>query len=304
MLKKFRDFLLHKLWGKNLNKISSLRRFFYKTIKIFWIAIDKVFRHQLTLRASALTYFSLMAIVPFFALIFAVAKKIGDQEIIEAELLERFKEQQEIVLKVIEFAKNLIIEAKGGLIAFVGIIFLFWSLIKLLSNLEGSLNEIWQVKTTRKVKRRLSNYLALMFVIPVFFVTFISLRIYISNLISKDVVIETIFRLPLSLAPYLLILALFTFIYVFMPSVKVKIKYALLSAVLSSAIYQIVQAIYVNFQVGITRFNAIYGSFAALPLFLIWLQISWLIFLFGAQFCFAIQNLDKIKIKDLSKKKT
>lgn len=303
MFKNFKDFLLHKLWNKNLNKLSKVKRFFYKTIKIFWIAIDKFFKHQLTLRASALTYFSLMAIVPFFALIFAVAKKIGDQETIEKELLERFKDQQEIVTNVIQFAKNLIIEAKGGIIAFVGIIFLFWSLIKLFSNLESSLNEIWQVKTTRKVKRRVSNYLALMFVLPIFLVIFISLRIYITNLISKDIVIETIFRFPLKIIPYLLILALFTFIYVFMPSIKVKIKYAFLSAILSSAIYQIAQALYVNFQVGITRLNAIYGSFAALPLFLIWLQISWLIFLFGAQFCYSIQSIDKIKIKDLSKKK-
>ncbi|NGX63117.1 MAG: hypothetical protein KR126chlam6_00524 [Candidatus Anoxychlamydiales bacterium] len=299
MLIKFIDFLLHKLWTKPIKKLSKLKRFYYKSLKVFWISIHHFFKHQITLRASSLTYFSLMAIVPFFALIFAIAKKIGDPKVIEAELLDRFKEQKEIVTKIIEFAQNLIVEAKGGIIALVGIIFLFWSLIKLFSNLESSLNEIWQVKKPRKIKRRLSNYLALMFVIPVFLVVFISLRMYITRLIAKDILIEFIFRFPLSLVPYVLILSLFTFIYVFMPKVKVKIKYAFFSAILSSAIYQIVQIIYVNFQTGITKFNAIYGSFAALPLFLIWLQISWLIFLYGAEMCFAIQNVDKIKIKDL-----
>ncbi|NGX41070.1 MAG: hypothetical protein KR126chlam4_00905 [Candidatus Anoxychlamydiales bacterium] len=302
MLKKFKNFLLNKLFSKPLKKLSKIKRFYYKTIKVFWISIDHFFRHQITLRSSALTYFSLMAIVPFFALIFAIAKKIGDQETIEKEILERFKEQQEIVVKVIEFAKNLIVEAKSGWIALFGIIFLFWTLIKLFSNLESSLNEIWQVKNIRKFKRRLSNYLALMFVIPVFLVVFITLRMYITNLISEDIVVEYIFRLPLSLVPYCLILALFTFIYVFMPKVKVKIKYAFLSAVISASIYQIIQMVYVNFQIGITKFNAIYGSFAALPLFLIWLQISWIIFLYGAEISFAIQNLDKIKVKDLEKK--
>ncbi|NGX33686.1 MAG: hypothetical protein K1060chlam1_00026 [Candidatus Anoxychlamydiales bacterium] len=302
MLKKFKNFLLKKLFTKPLKKLSKIKRFYYKSIKVFWISIDHFFKHQITLRSSALTYFSLMAIVPFFALIFAIAKKIGDQQVVEKEILERFKEQQEIVIKVIEFAKNLIVEAKGGLIALVGIIFLFWSLIKLFSNLESSLNEIWQVKNIRKFKRRLSNYLALMFVIPVFLVVFITLRLYITNLISKDIVVEYIFRVPLSLIPYFLILALFTFIYSFMPKIKVKIKYAFLSAVISATIYQITQMIYVNFQMGITKFNAIYGSFAALPLFLIWLQISWIIFLYGAEICFAIQNLDKIKVKDLQKK--
>lgn len=302
MLKKFKNFLLNKLWTKPLKQLSKVKRFYYKTIKVFWVSMHHFFKHQITLRASALTYFSLMAIVPFFALIFAIAKKIGDQETIEKEILERFKEQQEIVIKVIEFAKNLILEAKGGLIALVGIVFLFWSLIKLFSNLESSLNEIWQVKTPRKFKRRLSNYLALMFVLPVFLVIFIMLRLYITNLISQDVVAEYIFRLPLSLIPYFLIIALFTFIYVFMPKVKVKIKYAFLSAIISATIYQIVQMLYVNFQVGITKFNAIYGSFAALPLFLIWLQISWIIFLYGAEVNFALQNLGKIKVRDLEKK--
>ncbi|NGX49229.1 MAG: hypothetical protein K940chlam5_00825 [Candidatus Anoxychlamydiales bacterium] len=302
MLKKFKNFLLNKLFSKPLKKLSKVKRFYYKTIKVFWISIDHFFKHQITLRSSALTYFSLMAIVPFFALIFAIAKRIGDQETIEKEILERFKEQQEIVVKVIEFAKNLIVEAKGGLIALVGIIFLFWTLIKLFSNLESSLNEIWRVTNIRKFKRRLSNYLAFMFVIPVFLVVFITLRIYVTNLISKDIVVEYIFTLPLTLIPYFLILALFTFIYVFMPKVKVKIKYAFLSAVISATIYQITQMIYVNFQIGITRFNAIYGSFAALPLFLIWIQISWIIFLYGAEICFAIQNVDKIKVKDLQKK--
>ncbi|NGX43872.1 MAG: hypothetical protein K1060chlam3_00028 [Candidatus Anoxychlamydiales bacterium] len=302
MLKKFKNFLLNKLFAKSLKKLSKVKRFYYQTIKVFWISIDHFFKHQITLRSSALTYFSLMAIVPFFALIFAIAKKIGDQETIEKEILERFKEQQEIVVKVIEFAKNLIVEAKGGLIALVGITFLFWTLIKLFSNLESSLNEIWRVTNIRKFKRRLSNYLAFMFVVPVFLVVFITLRMYVTNLISKDIVVEYIFRVPLTLIPYFLILALFTFVYVFIPKVKVKIKYAFLSAVISATIYQITQMIYVNFQIGITKFNAIYGSFAALPLFLIWLQISWIIFLYGAEICFAIQNVDKIKVKDLQKK--
>ena len=112
MLSKFKKFLLNKFWNKPLKKSSILKRFYYKTLKVFWLSISRFFKHQLTLRASALTYFSLMAIVPFFALIFAIAKKIGDQEVIEQEILLRFKEQKEIVTRVIEFAKNLIVEAK------------------------------------------------------------------------------------------------------------------------------------------------------------------------------------------------
>jgi membrane protein len=303
MLIKFRDILLKKLWDKKLDSLPKTKRCYYKTLKIFWISIYNFFKHQLVLRASALTYFSLMAVVPFFALIFVIAKKIGYQEKIEAELIDRFQDQQEIINKIVEFAKNLIIEAKGGLIALVGVIFLFWSLIKVLSNLEESLNEIWQVKKIRTFKRRLSNYLAFMIILPVFLVLFVSLKIYILTFFSKDFFAQEFFDITLNILPYFLILALFTFIYIFMPRTKVKFKYAFYSAIISSIFYQLIQSIYVNFQIGITKFNTIYGSFAALPLFLIWLQISWLIFLFGAEMNYAFQNLEKIKVKELKKNK-
>ncbi len=302
MLTKFIDFIFNKIWNKNLNKLSKLKHFYYKTLKIFWISIYNFFKHRLALRASALTYFSLMAIVPFFALIFAIAKKIGYQENIEAELIERFLDQKEIIDKIALFAKNLIIEAKGGLIALVGTIFLFWSLIRVFSNLEISLNEIWNVKISRNFKRRLSNYLALMFVIPIFTVAFIVLKIYVLTFFSNDLLNQNLLKIVIRTSPYFLILALFTFLYIFMPKVKVKFKYAFYSAILSSIFYQIIQSIYVNFQVEITKLNAIYGSFAALPLFLIWLQFSWLIFLFGAELSNAFQNVNKITIEELKKK--
>jgi len=302
MFIKFRDALLRRVWNKKLAHRSIFKRFYYRSIKLICISTYNFFKHHLVLRASALTYFSLMAIVPFFALIFAIAKKIGYQENVEKELLERFNEQKEIISKVVEFAKNLIVEARGGLIAFVGIVFLFWSLIKLFSNLESSLNEVWQIKKPRNFKRSLSNYLALMFVIPIFVVAIVALKIYIMTFLSNDYIAEDLIIFSWSSIPYLLILVLFTFVYVFIPKIKVKIKYAFISAIISSALYQIIQSIYVNFQVGITKLNAIYGSFAALPLFLIWLQISWLIFLFGAELCSAFQNVKRIKLSDLQKK--
>lgn len=302
VLSKIRDIIFQKVWNKKAEALSKPKCFYYKTLKLFFVSIYNFFKHQLVLRASALTYFSLMAIVPFFALIFVAAKKIGYQEKIEAELIDRFQDQREIIDKILVFSKNLIIEAKSGLIALVGIIFLFWSLIRLLSNLETSMNAIWEVQVFRNYKRRLSNYLALMFVIPVFTVVFISMKVYILTFISKEVLDQRFLKILIKASPYFLIMILFTFIYVFMPKAKVKFKYAFYSAVISSAVYQIVQAVYVNFQIQITRLNAIYGSFAALPLFLIWLQISWLIFLFGAELSCCWHNIDKISVRGLRKK--
>lgn len=299
MLSKFLDFLLKKNSKKNIKKLSFFKKGFYKSIKIVWIATYNVFKNQLVLRASALTYFSLLAIVPFFAIIFAIAQKMGYQTIIEQELLERFQEQKEILVKVIEFAKNLILEAKGGIIALFGTIFLFLSLIKLFSHLEKSLNIIWKIKTQRNVKRRVSNYLALMFVMPLFLVILIALKIYISNVLSLNAFVHSIFKNFIVVLPFLLVFIFFTFLYSFMPKCRVKIKYAMACAFISSLMYQCVQFIYVKFQIGITQFNAIYGSFAALPLFLIWVQISWMIFLFGVELNFTMQNLSKLHLKSL-----
>lgn len=302
MFKKFRDFILDKIWKKKINKLSKPKRFYYKSIKIFLISTYHFFKHELILRASALTYFSLMAIVPFFALIFVFAREIGYQEKIEAELIEKFKDQKELINRVVEFSKNLIFEAKGGLIALVGTIFLFWSLIILFTNLEISLNEIWNVDVSKKIKRRFGNYLALMFITPIITVIFFSLKIYILTFISKNILEQDFLNIIIKVLPYLLILALFIFIYSLIPLVKVKFRYALYSALIASGIYQIVQTIYVHFQVQLTRFNAIYGSFAALPLFLIWLQISWIIFFYGAELCYSFQNVDKLSLVKLRKK--
>lgn len=294
MLNRVWDYFFKKVWKKNLKNVSKPKLFYYKSIRFLWISTHNLFKHQIVLRASALTYFSLMAIVPFFAIILEIGKRIGYQDKIEAELVERFHDQKEIIDKVVLFSKNLMHHTEGGLIAIIGIIFLFWSMIRVISNLEISMNEIWNVEISRKLKRRIGNYLVLIFVIPILTVTFISLKIYILTLIPTKLLEQDFITIITKVLPYLLLLSLFTMIYIFIPFVKVKFKYALLSAIIASGLFQILQAIYVHFQVQLTKFNAVYGSFAALPLFLIWLQISWIILLYGAELSYASQNIHKM----------
>jgi len=301
MVKKVKKYFINNFSYKKLNKKKKNKFFFYKTFKFFWISSHNFFKQQITLKSSVLTYFSLMAIVPFFALIFVIAKNMGYQEIIEKELLLRFEEQKEIIIKVFEFAKNLLVEAKGGVIALIGVLFLFWSLIKLFSHLENSLNKIWHVKNVKNYKKRFSNYFVLMFVLPFFFVAFFPLKTYILNFFFDLDLFFNIVNVIMKAFFYVVILGLFIFIYMFIPNTKVKFKYAFFSAFFSSLAYHLIQAVYFTFQIGITKLNAIYGSFAALPLFLIWLRISWIVFLFGAEMNYTFQNLDKIHIRDSEK---
>jgi membrane protein len=188
---------------------------------------------------------------------------------------------------------------QGGVIAGVGIAALFWTVIKVLGNIEASFNDIWGVKEPRTFVRKLSDYLSVMLLCPILLIMSSSITVFVSTqivLITEKVallgIISPIIYFALKLLPYCVIWILFTFIYMFMPNIKVNFKSALLAGIVAGTIYEIVQLIYINFQVGVAQYNAIYGSFAALPLFLIWLQLSWFIVLYGAEISFAHQNID------------
>jgi membrane protein len=249
-------------------------------------------KEKIALRIPALTYFTLMSIVPIFAILFAIGKFFGLKKIIEEELIERFDSQKEMINQLIYFTNNFIEQAQTGAIAIIGILFLFYSLIKLFSHIENSLNLIFDANK-RKIKNRFSLYVSNIFLISIFFVLFSYIKFYLIKYteIKTFGFYENISIVLLKISTYLLIWILFTFLFIYIPNTKVRFKPAVVSAFLTSIIYQFVQYYYVYFQVGFTKYNAIYGSFAALPLFLIWIQISWYIFLYGACFTYKLQKV-------------
>ncbi|MCK4859219.1 MAG: YihY/virulence factor BrkB family protein, partial [Candidatus Omnitrophica bacterium] len=197
------------------------------------------------------------------------------------------------------FANQLLKNTKGGLIAGIGVAILFWIVIKVLGNIEESFNDIWGIKHARSIGQKLSDYLSIMLICPILVIMSSSITVFITSqivLITQKLTLlgaisPLIFAL-LKLLPYCVIWILFTFIYIFMPNTKVNFRSGLLAGIVAGTIYQIVQFAYINFQIGVAKYNAIYGSFAALPLFLVWLQISWLVVLFGAELSFAYQNVE------------
>jgi len=251
------------------------------------------------LRASALTLYSLLSVVPTAAMAFGVAKGFGLQKLLEKELLHRLQGQEEAVHRIITFANSMLEETRGGLIAGIGVVALFWLIVKLLGNIENAFNDIWGIQRARRFGRKLSDYLSVMFICPLLLVTASSLTVFITTRLAHitrqiglpGTVSPAITHL-LNLLPLCVIWLLFTFIYIFMPNTKVHFRPALWGGIVGGIIYQVAQWGYITFQIGVSRYGAIYGSFAALPLFLIWLQISWLIVLFGAEISFAVQNVD------------
>jgi membrane protein len=215
---------------------------------------------------------------------------------LQQELLDNFSAQQEVVQQIITFAQNLLDNTKGGMIAGIGVIVLFWAVIKVLSHIENSFNHIWDVRSRRLV-RKLSDYLTIMLICPVLVIMSGSVTVFITSRLSAmsgqyellQMVGPAIY-VGLKLAPYALIWVLFTLIYIIMPNTRVRFDAALLAGLIAGSTYQIVQALYIHFQIIVAKYNAIYGSFAALPLFLLWLQISWTIVLIGAEISHAYQH--------------
>lgn len=293
------DFLKGDIWRISLAGLSPARSFFIKQLRTILLTARGFDQDKCQLRASALTFYSLLSIVPVFAMAFGIAKGFGFERRLEGQLLERFAGQQEVISRIIAFAESLLENTKGGMIAGIGVLVLFWSVVKMLSNIELSFNEIWEVKEHRTFGRKLSDYLSIILISPVLLIVSGSATVIITT--QARIILERIaFLGPLSsviifalnLLPYFLVWILFTFIYVIVPNTRVKLKSAFYAGVVAGSTYQIVQWAYINFQIGIAKYNAIYGSFAALPLFLVWLQLSWLIVLFGAEFSFANQNVD------------
>ncbi|MCB0731760.1 MAG: YihY/virulence factor BrkB family protein [Ignavibacteriae bacterium] len=291
-------FITKDIWRIRLNELTGKKAFLIKLQRILFLTIRNFRDDNCTLRASALTFYSMLSIVPIVAILFGIFKGFGLQNQLEKALIENFKDYEAVMIQVVNYSNILLENTKGGVIAGIGIVLLLWTVIKLLNNIEYSLNDIWKIKNSRTVIRQFSDFLAILFLAPLFFVlasgltVFIS--VYIDKLISQFEILGTIAPLisfALKFLPYLFMWILFTMIYVIMPNGPVKISAGFSAAVVAGTIYQIVQFIYVEFQIGIANYNAIYGSFAVFPLFLIWLQTSWLIFLFGAEISYSVQNI-------------
>jgi len=304
-------FIRQDLWRIRQQSLSRKKSFFIKQLRVIILTLRGFYEDECGLRASALTLYSLLSIVPVLAMAFGVAKGFAMEKLLENELLEKLKGQEEVLSWIINYANTMLENTKGGLIAGIGVVVLLGLTIKLLSNIEDSFNEIWGVQKSRTFGRKLSDYLSIMIIGPVLLVVSSSIKVFITTqvtLITQKIALlgafSSLILFFLKLIPYVAIWLLFTFVYLYMPNTKVRFRSGLLGGIVAGTIYGIVQWGYITFQIGVSRYGAIYGSFAALPLFLIWLQISWLVVLFGAEISFAFQNVDTYEFEPDSLKIT
>lgn len=293
------------IWRIRNRDLSPIKAFFTRQFRIILLVIRGFHENRCGLRASSLTFYTALSIVPLVAMAFGISTGFGYEKIIEKQLMENFPGQEEVVIRIIIMARSLLEKTKGSMVAGVGSLVLLWTVMKVLMNIEGSLNEIWRVKKQRTFGRKFSDYLTIMLICPLFAVISSSLTVFITSevrLITEKVelleIVSPLIFSSLKLLPYGLIWVLLTIVYIMMPNTKVSFFSGFLAGLIAGTIYQLAQWSYIRFQVGVANYNAIYGSFAALPLFLIWLRVSWLIVLLGAQISFAYQNVDACEFED------
>jgi len=298
-LSRIVSFLKVDIWRIRVQNLPGPQSFLIKQLRVVLLALRGFDEDKCLLRASSLTFYSLLSIVPVLAIAFGIAKGFGLEKTLREQLLERFPGQKEVLMRMIGFADRLLENTKELMIAGIGVALLFWTVIKVLGNIEKSFNDIWGVKKPRSMGRKFSDYLSIVLICPILFIMSSSITVTVVGhvkLITREIAllgaIGPLIATILKLLPYCVIWILFVFLYVFMPNTKVNLKSGILAGIVAGTIYQVAQWGYVNFQIGVARNNAIYGGFAALPLFLIWLQLSWLIVLFGAEISFAHQNVD------------
>ncbi|MDZ7832381.1 MAG: YihY/virulence factor BrkB family protein [Desulfobacterales bacterium] len=292
-------FVQYDIWRTRVKDLTRFKGFLIRNTRVVVIAIKEFIEDRCTLRASALTFYSLLSIVPMVAMAFAIAKGFGFQNHLEDQLLEKFSGQEQVILQVIDFSRNMLENTKGGIIAGVGVAVLLWAVMRILSQIEFSLNDIWRIKAARSFGRKFSDYLSIMLIAPVLLIMSSSVTVMVATQLSQITekiallgVFSPLISLVIEILPYGLIWILFAFLYLFMPNARINYASGLIAGIAAGTIFVIVQKIYIVFQVGVAQYNAIYGSFAALPLFLVWLQLSWLIVLFGAELSCAHQNVE------------
>ncbi len=304
MVQKVIRYFTRDIWRFHSKKLHGSRSFFIRAARIIILSFREFANDQCSLRASALTFYSLLSIVPVFAMAFGVAKGFGMDKLLQEKLIENMQGQQEILNRIIEFSENMLVNTKGGVIAGIGLVLLFWTVIQVLSNIEKSFNHIWGITKHRSLGQKFTDYLALMLIAPVFFIAASSATVFIVSqitLITEKITIlgpiGPVILAALKLLPFAVFWGLLTFLYIFLPNGKIQFSSALLGGMIAGAIYNLVQWAYIHFQIGASNAGAVYGTFAALPLFLVWLQTSWLIVLYGAEIAFAHQNEDRFEFE-------
>ncbi|MGC3978843.1 MAG: YihY/virulence factor BrkB family protein [Paludibacteraceae bacterium] len=288
------NFLRYDIWRITVSELSRGKRLLYSIIKTIFLAIREYYNNRLGVRAAALTYSITFAIVPIIALLTAIGKGFGIEQYIEKALSDTFVAQANMLPTVMGFVEKYLATTRGGLFIGIGLAVLVYAVMNFFMQVENAFNTIWQVKKSRSLLRQFTMLFSGLFILPILIVVTSGLSIYFNTILSQSFFFQffsPLLKFAVFFVPYVISWLIFTFMYVIIPNTKVRFVNGLIAGIIAGTAFQIFQMLYVNGQINLTRYNAVYGGFAAIPLLLFWLYISCLIVLLGAEISYASQNL-------------
>ena len=294
-IERLKVFVTKDIWAFDFYQKGPLRRAIGKTVKVIVIAVRTFLDDKVMTKAAALTYSTLFAIVPILALIFAVARGFGFENIVTGLIQKGLAEDNETLTSVMQFIDGYMQYVSSGAFIGIGLLFLLFSVYSLADGIETNLNSIWHVKQNRGMGRKITDYFSLILLIPIGIICLSGMSVLTSKILSRMegfLLLGGFVQFLIIALPYLVAGFILTGFYMFMPNTKVKFSHAIIPGFIAGCLFQILQNLYFDGQLSLSSYNQIYGGFAALPLFLFWLNISWAIILFGCELAYVSQNND------------
>ena len=295
-------FFSEEIWDLELEELSRAKARFIKYVKVAIITTKTYAQQKIGPQAVALSYLSVMALVPFLAIVFAITGGLGVDGLLKEFMYENFSNNQGVIDTVLSFSQNIIDTAQSGWMGFFNAFLFLWIIYRLMAGVESAFNNVWKVNSNRSLVRRLSYYLLILILSPfVILVLFSGSFVYTNLLDYMGLNIEefSFIKKVLSWLLFIIVAALtFSAMYKFIPKYKVEYGVAFRAAVFAAVAFTGMQFLYLETQLLVTRLNGVYGTFAAIPLFMVWLNISWNIILMGAELSYAFQHVDTYNLED------
>lgn len=299
---KLKNFFNEEIWKMELEELSKAKARFIKYMKVLLITIKTFSGEKIGFQAVALSFFSTMSVVPFIAIVFAITGGLGLADKLKEILYTYFNNSQQVIDTILGFSQNIIDTAQNSAMGLISALMFVYIVIWMMLNVERVFNNVWKVQRSRNILKRLSIVIAMLLVSPFVVLVFFGGSIVYShalNYIGLDWEELSFFKTALSWTTFGVV-AMFTFsaIYKFIPNAKVKYSEALRAAIPAAIAFTLMQYMYLETQVFVTRLNSIFGAFAAVPLFMVWINIGWFIILIGAELSYAFQHVDNYNIDD------
>ena len=301
---RLKNFFREDIWTLEMEELSKAKARFIKYLKVCLITVKTYTHQKIGPQAVALSFFSVMAVVPFMARVFAVTGGLGLADGLKELVYNNFSgsNNQQIVETVMSFAQNIIDTARSGWVGLLNALLFLWIIFRLMVGVETAFNNVWMVHNSRSIVRRVSNYIIILLLSPFVVLVLFSGSFFYSNIleyVGLNLDEFSFIKKSISWILFTAIAALtFSAMYKFIPKYDVEYGVALRAAVFSAVAFAIVQFVYLETQLLVTRLNGVYGTFAAIPLFMIWLNISWNIILMGAELSYAFQHVDTYNLED------